>query len=112
MRFQDTGCTNMHRKDQWQSLVGKVFEVRPDGRLRRRGVTDEGMLGGGRSWSAPETVLRWDFMHVAAGFEVWTSLPLRSGCHTADPVPLLEVEAEAEAAKTFERIPARSGDAT
>jgi hypothetical protein len=107
MRFQDTGRASMHRTDQWQSLVGEIVEVRLDGGLHRRGIVDEAMPDGSGLWLAPEAVFQREFIDAASGFEVWTSLYPRSRWDNAAPVS----EMEAEAAETFERIPARSGDA-
>jgi hypothetical protein len=97
----------MHRTDQWQSLVGEIVEVRLDGGLYRRGVVDEAMPDGSGLWLAPQTVFQREFIDAASGFEVWTSLYPRSRWDNAAPASQMK----AEAAETFERIPARSGGA-
>jgi hypothetical protein len=106
MAFQDTGRANMHRTDQWQSLVGEIVEVRLHGELYRRAVVDEAMPDASGLWLAPETVSQREFIDAASGFEVWTSLYPRSGWDTAAPAS----EMAAEAAESSEWIPARSGD--
>jgi hypothetical protein len=107
MKSQGGRHASMHRTDQWQSLVGQIVEVRLDGGLHRRGVVDEAMLDGSGLWLAPEAVSPREFIEAASGFEVWTSLYPRSRWDNAAPVS----EMEAEAAETFERIPALPGDA-
>lgn len=107
MRFQETGRPSIHPTDQLQSLVGEIVEVRLDGALHRPGVVDEAMLDGSGLWLAPEAVIQREFKDAASGFEVLTSLYPRSRWDNAAPVSKIE----AEAAETFERIPARSAGA-
>lgn len=103
MKPQDGSRAGMHCTDQWQSLVGEIVEVWLDGGLYRRGQVDDAMPDGSGLWLAPETVIQREFIDVASGFEVWTSLYPRSRWDNATP----PTKIEAEAAKAFDRIPAR-----
>ena len=103
MKSQGDIRANMHRTDQWQSLVGEIVEVRLDGEVYRRGLVDDAMPDGSGIWIAPEAVFPREFIDAASGFEVRTSLYPRSRWDKATP--------EIEAAEAVERIPALPIDA-
>jgi hypothetical protein len=68
----------MHITDQWQSLAGSVVEVRIRGELYRHGLVDAAMADASGFWLAAHGADTREFIHVAFGYQVWTSLYPRS----------------------------------
>ena len=68
----------MHVTDQWQSLAGTVVEVRIGGELYRDGLVDAAMADASGFWLAADGADTREFIDVASGYQVWTSLYPRS----------------------------------
>lgn len=68
----------MYVTDQWQSLTGTVVEVRMCGKLYRQGLVDAAMADASGFWLAADGADTREFIDVASGYQVWTSLYPRS----------------------------------
>ncbi|TQJ62108.1 hypothetical protein FBY31_4491 [Arthrobacter sp. SLBN-100] len=78
MESEIVSRASMHRTDQWQSLVGKIVQVRLVGEFYRQGLVEDAMPDASGLWIAPEGAFEREFIDAASGFEVWTSLYPRS----------------------------------
>lgn len=74
MESQSVSRASMYRRDQWQSLVGEIVEVRLDGEVYRKGSIDAAMPDASGLWIAPEGAFQREFIDAASGFGIWTSL--------------------------------------
>lgn len=83
MESQTVSCAGRQRTDQWQSLVGKIVQVRLDGELYREGLVDAAMPDASGLWVAAEGASQRQFIDNTSGYEVWTSLYPRSSCDVA-----------------------------
>jgi len=79
VQFKDVIRANLHRTDQWQSLLGEMVEVWLDGKLYRRGLVDATMPNASGLWIAPEGAFQRQFIDASDGYEVWTTFYPRSG---------------------------------
>lgn len=64
--------------DQWQSLPGRVVEVRLQGNLYRRGLVEAAMPDASALWLAADGISSRKFIDKVNGYRVYTSLYPRS----------------------------------
>lgn len=94
MESESVSRASMHRTDQWQSLVGKIVQVRLVGEFYRQGLVDDAMPDASGLWIAPEGAVQREFIDAASGFEVWTSLYPRSRWDRTEASAMVAKKAE------------------